>query len=156
MSMLLPETEPGGMLSLARLIAQAGDMGWDWFDQLPGGKAKSAAEAGMEIAASQRLAQACARLADNPDFVLMLEHLVAVTILQPPQFQAPSLTIDQTALLKAAHDAECALVWRLLKLVREGRSMPLARAQEEKTDASEVQPVGDGAAKPAGRRRRRG
>jgi len=148
MSMLLPETEPTGMLSLARLLAQAEDMGWSFFDQLPGAQA-GAGEAAkvVDAARRQRLAQACARLGGNDDFVLLLQHMVDATILQIPQYAAPSLTMEQTALHAAARDAENALVWKILRLVREGRAIPLARAEEEKTDADHgVQPVGDGAA----------
>lgn len=148
MSMLLPETEPGGMLSLARLIAKADEMGWDWFGQLPGGAANTtAAEAAQAIALQKRLAQACARLGDNDDFLFLLQHLVDTTVLQPVQYVALGLPIDQTALNAARREGENALVWKILKLVREGRSIPLARAQqEEKSDVAAVQPVGDGPA----------
>jgi len=140
MTMLLPEREEGGMLSLARVIEQAGAMGWDWFNQLPAGAttANAAAKA-QEIALTQRLAQACARLGDNADFVLLLEHLVDTTIMQPVQYVALGLPIDQTALNAARREGENALVWKILKLVREGRAIPLARAEEEKSDVSPVQ-----------------
>lgn len=149
MSMLLPETEPGGLLSLSRLIAKAGEMGWDWFNQLPAGGAPPGGEAAiaMQIAQVQRLAQACARLGDNADFLLLLEHLVETTVLQPVQYVALGLPIDQTALNAARREGENALVWKILKLVREGRAIPLARATEEKADVHPVPPA-DPAPKP--------
>ena len=120
------------MLSLEKLVARAGEMGWDWFGQVPEGETATSEKAkALEIERSQRLAQACARLAENTDFVTLINHLVDTTILQPVQYVALGLPIDQTALNAARREGENALVWKVLKLAHAGRTTPLPRPKEE-------------------------
>lgn len=154
---LHPERDTGGLLELGRLIEQAGEMGWDWFDKLGGPGAPDAKKIALTIERGQRLAQAMARLAGNDDFKLLLEHLVDTTILQPVQYVALGLPIDQTALNAARREGENALTWKLLKLIAEGRRAPVGPAKPESTNVlDEVSgPVVDGAAGGRGRRRRR-
>lgn len=149
---LLPEREEGGMLSTARLIAQAGEMGWDWFGQRAE-PPRSATQAAVDAAVSQRLAQAAARLAASPDFRLLLNHLVDTTILQPVQFVALGLSIEDSALNTARREGENALVWKILKLVHEGGAV--AAPDRETKDAQGPVAEPDDAAR-AGRRRKRG
>lgn len=129
--MLLPERGEGGMLALSRLISQADGTGWDFFDRAAQAGAPDEKTLAQAIALSQRLPQALARLAADPDFVFLLEHLVDTTILQPVQFVALGLSIEASALNTARREGENALVWKLLKLIAEGRRAPLDRPKEE-------------------------
>ncbi|MEW6256828.1 MAG: hypothetical protein AB1592_12810 [Pseudomonadota bacterium] len=149
---LLPEREEGGLLSTARLISQAGELGWDWFNR-PEAPKQGATEAALAAAQSQRLAQAAARLAGNDDFALLLNHLVDTTILQPVQFVALGLSIEDSALNAARREGENALVWSLLKLIQEGGARGVAPM---KKDDNNVAPVDDPPSPPARARGRRG
>ncbi|GLK72596.1 hypothetical protein KHC23_07735 [Ancylobacter dichloromethanicus] len=155
---LLPEREPGGLMDMSRLIAQADSMGWEWFERLAGAAQGDPKAIALAIARSGRLSEACGRLAENDDFKLLLEHLVGTTIVlaetPPPLGVAP----DQFALYAAGRFRENALVWKILKLIAEGRKMPVGPAPTETQDVHEVSgTVGDGSAqRGSGRRRRRG
>lgn len=153
---LHPEREPGGLLDMSRIIAQADSLGWEWFDGLAPGAAKGDPKAvALAITRGQRLSEACVRLAGNADFQLLLEHFVDTTILQPVQYIALGLPIDQTALNAARREGENALVWKILKLIAEGRKQPIGPTPTETNDVHEVSgTLGDGAAQ-RGRRRGR-
>lgn len=153
---LHPERAAGGLLDMGRLIAQADSMGWEWFEHLAPGVSKGDPKAiALAAVRSNRLAEACMRLAGNDDFKLLLEHFVDTTILQPLQYVALGLPIDQTALNAARREGENALVWKILKLIAEGRKMPVGPAPQEKNDVEVSGPVADGAAQRRHRQRRR-
>ncbi|WAC26336.1 hypothetical protein [Ancylobacter sp. SL191] len=152
---LHPEREPGGMLDIARLVATADSMGWEWFEQLAPGTAKGDPKAiALAITRGNRLAEAMARLAGNGDFQLLLNHLVDTTILQPVQYVALGLPIDQTALNAARREGENALVWKLLKLIAEGRKTPIGPTPTENNDEVSGS-LGDGPAQRGRGQRRR-
>ncbi|WP_371347019.1 hypothetical protein [Ancylobacter sp. IITR112] len=156
---LLPEREPGGLMDISRLIAQADSMGWEFFDRLAPGAARGDPKAiALAITRSGRLSEACVRLAANADFQLLLEHLVDTTIVLPEMPPPLGVPPDQFALYAAGRARENALVWKMLKLIAEGRKLPVGPAPTETEDVHEVPgTVGDGAAqRGSGRRRRRG
>lgn len=152
---LHPEREQGGLLDIARLISQADGLGWEFFERLHGADPSDTKNAALGILRSQRLAQACARLAELDDFKLLLQHLVDTTVLQPVQYVALGLPIDQTALNAARREGENGQTWTILKLIAAGRSVPVGPAKTEKEHEQVSGPVGDGAAKRGNRRRRR-
>lgn len=154
---LLPDREPGGLMDMARLIAQADSMGWEFFERLAPGAAQGDTKAiALAIERSGRLSQACVRLAANADFQLLLQHLVDTTVLQPETPPPLGVAPDQFALYAAGRARENALVWRLLKLIAEGRRLPVGPAPTETENVREVSgAVGDGAAQRGSGRRRR-
>lgn len=153
---LHPEREQGGLLDLSRIISQADGMGWEFFERLHAADPSGTKDVALGILRSQRLAQACARLAELDDFKLLLQHLVDTTVLQPVQYVALGLPIDQTALNAARREGENGQTWTILKLIAAGRSVPVGPAKTETEHVDQVSgPVGDGAAQRGRRRRRR-
>lgn len=108
--------------NFANLLAQAKDSGWDFFEG-PGGE-QAARERGNVVV--NPIAAAAARLAENQDFVWLMEFMADQT-LRRVAFVTSGYGFDpaQVALYGSFREGQNAAVFLMFKLIAEGREQTL-------------------------------
>ena len=107
--------------SFEQLVRQASESGWDFFEG-PGGE-KAAAERGPVNV--NPIAGAAARLAENQDFVWLLNFMAEQTLRRVAFVAGYGCKSDEVALYGTFREGQNSAVFLMFKLIAEGREQSL-------------------------------